>query len=49
MGRGEFERRRYRSLDWPGRLGVLMLVAGGESLGEAIKEAAPFSADRTPG
>jgi hypothetical protein len=44
----EFERRRYRSLDWKGQLGVLMFVADGRSLGEAIKIAAPFAADWTP-
>jgi hypothetical protein len=43
----EFERRRYRSLDWRGQFGVLMLVADGWALGGAIKEAAPYAADWT--
>jgi hypothetical protein len=49
-GASEFERRRYRSLDAASGLGVLMLVASGLPLGEAIKEATPHAGelDGTP-
>jgi hypothetical protein len=44
----EFERKRYRRLDWEGGLlGTMMLVASGQPLGEAIKTAAPYAADWT--